>query len=128
MVQYSTAFRNACLDLWETTLGAGAVLHVFTTTKPTACSDADNGTAVVVITLAGDWASAASAGSKALATTFAANSTGTGTPTHYRIKTSGGTVVEQGVIGTDITILPTSISFVGQQVQLSTLTKTMPGA
>ena len=127
-VQYSTALRNACLDLWETTIGAGGALHIFATAKPANCAAGDNGTALAVITLTGNWASDAASGSKSLTAALATTAAGTGTPLHYRAKTSGGTVVEQGDISADMTVSPSAITFVGQQVQLQTWTKTMPGA
>jgi hypothetical protein len=133
-LQFSTALRNALLDSMETTIGAAPILEIRSGAPPANCAAADSGTLLASMTLPSDWMAAASGGSKAMSGTWqdlAANNTGTAG--HYRIKDSGGTTChEQGTVtatggGGDLTLDNTSIAS-GQQVSITSFTKTAPGA
>ncbi len=97
--QFSTAVRNARLDVIETTIGTSAVLKIRTGAAPANCAAADSGTVLVSITLPSDWMSAASAGVKDKAGTWQAAASGTGTAAHCRLYASDGTTCHgQGTV------------------------------
>ena len=134
-VQWSTTVRNALLDQWETTIGTSAVLRMYTGSAPSNCAAAATGSKIAEFSLASDWASTASSGSKALSST-PLSSTGLtpgGTLGYYRIYDSAGTTChEQGTItatggGGDMTVDNTSLS-TGQTINVTGFTKTAPGA
>jgi hypothetical protein len=133
-VQWSTPLRNALLDQFETTIGASAKLQIRSGAQPANCAAADSGTLIAEFALGADWMSAAAAGSKAFSglpiNVAAANA---GTAAHYRIKDNAGTTChEQGSVtatggGGDLTVDNTSVT-AGQNVQITSYTKTAPGA
>lgn len=91
--QFSTAARNAALDAIETAIGTSAILRIRTGAAPANCGTADSGTVLATATLPSDWLAAASAGSKALAGSWADSSAdAAGNAGHFRIYDSGGTV------------------------------------
>lgn len=110
-VQFSLSIRHARLDAIETTIGTGAIMRLRTGAPPANCGTADAGTVLASITLASDWAAAASAGAKAwnnLPVAFTGSASGT--LGHYRLYASDGTTChEQGTItvtggGGDMTV------------------------
>ena len=100
-VQLSESVRNARLDAIETTVGATAVLKVWTGAQPANCAAADSGTLLASLTLPADWMDAANAGSKAKAGTWQdASADGAGTAAHFRLYASDGTTCHmQGSCG-----------------------------
>jgi hypothetical protein len=91
-LQLSTAVRNARLDSIETTIGASAVLKIFTGSLPASCAAADSGTVLATLSLPSDWMAAASSGSKAKAGTWQdASADATGTAGYFRIYATDGT-------------------------------------
>lgn len=133
-IQFSVEVRNAMLDAIETTMGTSAKLQMWTGTPPANCAAAATGTKLVEISLASDWAAAATSGSKSLSslplvTTGLAN----GTAGYYRFTNSAGTTChEQGTVtaaggGGDI-IVDNPVMVSGQEVQVVAFTKTAPGA
>lgn len=133
-VQWSTALRNAVLDAWEAAMGAAVKVQLRTGAAPANCAAADTGTLVAEFTLASDWASAASNGSKALSgLPVSVNAAAAGVLGHYRFKDStGATCHEQGTItatggGGDMTVDNTNVAL-NQQVQITAYSKTAPGA
>lgn len=126
-VQLSVAVRNARLDAIETTIGATAILRIRTGAAPADCATADSGTVLATITCPSDWAAAAASGAKAKSGTWSDSSAdATGTPGHWRLYDSGGTVcgaqgtaaVGSGDLNFDGTITA------GQAVTISTFTLT----
>lgn len=120
-LQYSTAVRNARLDVVESTIGASAVLKIRTGAAPANCGTADSGTVLASCTLPPDWMAAASGGTKALSGTWQdASADATGTAAHFRLYASDGTTCgAQGTVtltggGGDMTVDNTS--FVAAQV------------
>lgn len=127
-LQYSATVRNAQLDAIETTVGASAVLKMFTGSPPANVATADSGTVLVTMTLPSDWMAAASSGSKAKSGTWEDTSAdGTGTAGHFRLYASDGTTCHaQGTItatggGGDMTLDNTSIT-TGQNVTVTSFT------
>jgi hypothetical protein len=99
-LQFAATLRNALLDQIETTIGTSPVLDTRTGSKPAATTDADTGTLLASVTCPSDWAAAAASGSKAKSGTWQDTSAdASGTPGHFRLKTSGGTVMIQGDAG-----------------------------
>jgi hypothetical protein len=128
-VQLDTLTRNAVLDAIETAVGTSPTLSIFTGSAPAATTDADSGTLLVAITLPSDWAAAASSGSKAKSGTWSATGAASGTPGHYRIKTSGSVVKIQGTagVGSGEISLDTTVSL-GGTVTISSATFTAGNA
>ena len=132
-LQFSTAVRNAMLDAIETTIGVSAVLKIRTGAAPANCGTADSGTVLATISLASDWAAAASGGTKAFSSLPVSDSSAdaTGTAAHYRLYASDGTTCgHQGTVGTSGTdMIVDSVSFTaGQAFNVTAWTWTAPGA
>lgn len=131
--QFSTAVRNAMLDAIETTIGTGAVLKIRTGAAPANCGAADSGTVLATITLASDWAAAASGGTKALSGLPVSDpvADNSGTAAHYRLYASDGTTCgNQGTVGTatsDLIVDSTAFT-AGQTFNITAWTWTAPGA
>ncbi len=90
--QFSVTLRNAQLDVYESTIGASAVLKIRTGSQPATCATADSGTVLATITLPADWMAAAASGAKAMSGTWSdASADATGTAEHFRIYASDGT-------------------------------------
>lgn len=133
-VKWSTTVRNAVLDAWETAIGTGAIIRIYTGSAPAAVGDASTGTLLVQYTLASDWAAAASGGTKSLnSVPISGTGADTGTAGYYRIFASNGTTChEQGTVtatggGGDMTISNTSITS-GQAVNITSFVLTAPRA
>lgn len=136
-LQFSTAVRNAMLDAIETATGTGAVLKVYDLTAgaPANCAAAITGTVLATITLASDWAAAASGGTKAWSSLPVTDSSadGTGIADFFRLFASDGTTChEQGTVtatggGGDMTVDNTSF-VIGQTFSVTAYTWTAPGA
>lgn len=128
-IQLSVNARNARLDAIESTAGTSAVLKIFATSIPANCATADNGTALVTITLPSDWMNAASSGSKTLLGSWSGTASSTGTAAHFRLYNSGATTCHmQGSVtatggGGDLILDSTSIVS-GATVTVSTFTLT----
>lgn len=120
-------------DAIESTIGTSPTLEIRTGAVPANAAAADSGTLLGTMTLPSDWLAAASSGVKALAGSWTTTAGATGTASHFRIKSSGGTVHAQGTItatggGGDLTLTSVSISFVGQQITATSFTFTVLGA
>lgn len=125
--QYSVAVRNAALDAKETTIGAGAILKVFSGAEPANCAAADPAGLLATITLPSDWMAAASTGSKVKSGTWSATASGTGTAASWRIYDSGLVACHIQGNTTDMTFDNTSIAS-GQTVTVNTFTLTAGNA
>lgn len=99
-LEISDVLANAILDQIESTIGTGPTLEIRTGSPPAETTMADSGTLLASMTLPSDWMNAASAGSKTkLGTWQDASADASGTPGHFRLKTSGGTCHIQGTAG-----------------------------
>jgi hypothetical protein len=133
-LQLGTTLRNAMLDAIETTAGTAAIIKIWSGSAPSTCGTADSGTKLVEFDLASDWASAASAGAKALSSTpISATAAATGTAGYFRLYDSTPTVCHmQGTVtatggGGDVTIDSLSIAS-GQTISITSWSITAPGA
>lgn len=127
---YSTTLRNNQLAQIEATIGTSPTFTVFDGAKPAACSDADAGTVLAILTLPSDWLTAPSGGSMSKNGTWSGTASGSGTAQYYRIKSSGGTCHMQGTCGmsgTDAIIDNDSIE-PGQTVTITAYSKTAGNA
>lgn len=98
-IQFSTAVRNARLDVVESTIGASAVLKIRSGAAPANPAAADAGTVLATLTLPSDWMANASAGVKALLGTWQdLSADASGTAGHFRIYDSTGATC--GIQGT----------------------------
>ena len=125
--QESVTVRNARLDAIETAIGTSAIMKIRTGAPPANCAAADSGTVVATINLPSDWMAAASAGSKAMLGTWQDTSAdATGTPGHFRVYDSGGSVCHlQGTVtftggGGDMTVDVSGNITAGQQFTIAT--------
>lgn len=134
-IQWSLAVRHARLDAIETAIGTGAKLQMFTGSPPANCAATATGTKLVDITLASDWAAAASGGVKAL-NNLPLNTTAAspgGTLGYYRFYDSAGTTChEQGTItatglGGDMTVDNAAVT-TGQTINITAFSKTEAGS
>jgi hypothetical protein len=92
-LQFSTAIRNGWLDLIESTIGTSAILEVRTGAPPATCATAASGTLLASMTLPSDWMAAAASGSVSKLGTWSDTAIdATGTPGHFRIYNSAGTI------------------------------------
>lgn len=134
-IQFSVAVRNAILDAIEATIGTGAVLKIRTGSQPASCATADSGSVLATITLASDWASAASGGTKSWSGVPVSDTSAddSGVAAHFRLYASDGTTChQQGSVtisggGGDIEV--DSVSFTaGQTFSITSWTWTAPNA
>lgn len=133
-LKFSEAYRNALLDLLETTIGVDAVLKLRTGAAPANVAAADSGTVVSTVQLPSDWMAAASGGQKAKSGTWTdASADAAGTIAHFRIYASNGTTAHmQGTVtitggGGDMTV-DNPVVEAGQNITISGFTLTAPGA
>lgn len=132
-LQLDAATRNAQADAVETTAGTSPVMSIYPGSTPANCAAADSGTALVAITLPSDWIGAASGGVKSLLGSWTANATATGTATHFRLKSSGGTCRMQGSVtatggGGDVTLTTAVVTSIGQAIAITGFTYTQGNA
>lgn len=133
-LQYSTAVRNARLDVVESTIGTSAILKIRTGSAPANCAAADSGTVLATLNLPSDWMAAASSGTKSKSGTWEDSSAdASGTAAHFRVYASDGTTCHmQGTVtvtggGGDMTV--DSVSFTaGQTFTVTSFTLTAGNA
>jgi hypothetical protein len=125
--QYSVAVRNAKLDQIEATIGASAVLKVFSGAEPANCAAADPAGLLCTISLPADWMAAAASGSKAKLGTWSAAASGAGTAASWRIYDSTATTCHIQGNTTDMTFDNTNIAS-GQTVTVTGFTITAGNA
>jgi hypothetical protein len=134
-LQFSTAVRNAIVNVIETTIGASAVLQIRSGAQAANCAAAPAGTLLAEIQLDADWLAAAAAGAAAFQTLpdSDASADNAGTAAHFELYDSTkatchmqGTVTASGG-GGDMTITNTSIAL-AQPVSFDSATITAPGA
>jgi len=121
------------LDAIESTISTAAVLKIRSGAQPASCATADSGTVLATINLGSDWASAASSGTKSLASlpVSDASADATGTAAHFRLYASDGTTCHcQGSVGTSAAdLIVDSTSFTATQAfSITSWTWTAPGA
>ena len=91
-LQFSVGVRNVMLDAIEATIGADAILRIYSGAKPATAADAATGTLLAEMALPTDWMDAAASGAKAKAGTWAdATANADGTAGYFRILDSTGT-------------------------------------
>lgn len=99
---FSLALRNARANLINTTVGSSCVITFYTGTRP--ATGGAITTALVSLTATGVFAPTTSTGVLTLTGFTTANAIAAGTATWFRIFTSGGTIVMDGSVGTDISL------------------------
>lgn len=99
-IQLSTTLRNARLDVIETTIGASAIMRMFTGAPPANVAAANSGTQLALLNLPSDYLAAAASGQKAKSGTWEdLSADAAGTLGHFRIYASDGTTCHmQGTI------------------------------
>jgi hypothetical protein len=125
-LEISATVRDAMLNAIETTIGTSPTLEIRTGAPPADLATADSGTLLADLALPSDWMAAASAGAKAKSGTWQDTSAdASGTPGHFRLKTSGGTASIQGTsaVGSGDLSFDATISL-GGTVTITTFTIT----
>lgn len=117
----NTAERNADRDRVVAAFPAGSTLRFYNGAVPAATAAA-TGTLIADITLPASPWDAATAGSAIKQGTWSTTTTLVGTPTYFRLANSAGTVIRQGVIGTDMNTF--TIATNGDGVAVSSWTVT----
>lgn len=120
MPGYNVLLRNAQLDAISTFAGAGALLQIFSGTKPATGAAITSQTKLAEFTLGSPFAAAAAAG--ALDVTLPADTVGlaAGTATWFRVvKADGTTHVLDGTAGTSGTELVLNTATVAVDVAVS---------
>lgn len=126
-MQYSTAVRNAKLDVVESTISTTPTLKIFSGAVPANCAASDPSGLLVSIALPSDWMAAASSGAKAKSGTWSGTASGAGTAVSWRIyDTAGPTCHIQGGLS-DLVLDNASIA-VSQVVTVTTFTLTAGNA
>jgi|SRR6478609_612801 len=130
-IQHSVAIRNAMNEAIEATIGTSAKLRIYSGSPPTNCASSPTGTLLVEFSLASDWSTASSGGSKALATVTGTAGIANGNAGHYRLCDSSGNCHEQGTVsqpggGGDAIIDNVAIA-IGQIVNVLSWVWTQPG-
>lgn len=133
-VQYSTAVRNAILASLPATMGASAKIQLWTGTQPANAGTASSGTKLAEWSLGSTYQGTPSAGVMTLASTpLSTTGLAAGNAGYYRfVDSTGATCHEQGSVtatggGGDLTIDNITIA-VSQSIQITSFTKTAPGA
>lgn len=131
-LQYSTAVRDARLDVVESTISTSAILKIRSGSVPANCATADAGTVLATVNLPSDWMAAASSGTKSMSGTWQDTSAdASGTAAHFRIYASDGTTCHiQGTVGTsgtDMIVDNTSFN-AGQSFTVTAFTLTAGNA
>jgi hypothetical protein len=107
--QYSVGMRNRQLDAKNTEWTSTSTLKIFTGAQPANCAAANSGSELVAMTLPATPLAAASSGQVTKSGTWSGVAGGSGTAGHYRVYKStvtfdGTTCVEQGAVGSDMTL------------------------
>lgn len=121
----STQAMGAAL---ATNIGSSAVLEIRSGTKPATPETTASGTLLVTLTISGSFSS--TGGVLTAADPASVAPTAAGTAGHFRLKTSGGTAVLDGTVGTSGTdmILGSTTITLGVNVDLGVPTFTVPVA
>ena len=121
---------NAQLTSWATDIGASPILELWDGAVPATLAATPAGTKIVSMTLPASPFGTAATGSISKSGTWSGTAiASTAAVTFYRIKTSGGVVVEQGLIGESGSvqlIIDNDTINIGQTVTVSTFTRTHP--
>jgi hypothetical protein len=130
-LKLATATRNAMLDAITSAVGVSGLLDIYSGTQPASPTTAiTTQTLLALLTCSSTFAAAASSG-VLTANTITADSSAnaSGTATWYRLKTSGGTGVVDGTVGTTSSdlVLNTASIVSGGPVSVTSFTYTAPG-
>jgi hypothetical protein len=100
-LSFSTTLRNNRLDQITTAAGSNAVLRIYSGTRPANVAASITGTLLAELTCNATFAPSASGGVLTLnSITADSSANATGTASHFRLSTSGGTAVIDGDVGT----------------------------
>ena len=132
-LQFSDTIRHDWLDRIEALIGPSPIMEIRTGDPPTNCAAVSTGTLLCTIQLPADWMAAAVGGLKTKLGLWAATTSVTGTPGHFRLFNSIYTIC--GMQGScseldfggdmEIDVVPISA---GRSFTVATFTLTAPGA
>ena len=128
-IVYAAALSNAQLDLITSQVGGSCLIEIYDGTQPAGPATGIT-TQHKLVTLTGNSTFAPAASGKVLTLNSITSGTGiyTGTAAWFRVKTSGGTALVDGTVGTsgaDMNLVNTSIA-VDQVVGITAFTVTNP--
>ena len=89
-VQLSVAVRNARVNAVPATVGASAVIKIFSGAEPADCAAADPAGLLATVSLPATWYAAASNGTGAMTGTWSGTASATGTAASFRVYDSTG--------------------------------------
>ncbi len=122
------AATNAATTAFASTAGAGTTLEIRTGANPSTPETAATGTLLAIVTIGAWTGTSDGSGNITAANPSAVTIAATGTAGHFRLKTSGGTALMDGTVGTsgaDINL--DSVSLVaGGTLDLGAPTLTIP--
>lgn len=122
--QKGVALRTAEAGVIETTVGATAILKLFSGAEPVNCAAADPAGLLATITLPADWLAAAAAGAVAKTGTWTGTGSAAGTIASWRIYDNAVTVCHMQGNVTDMTFDNTNVAN-GQAITVNTFSITM---
>ena len=136
MARFSTSYRNAAVDLFETHVGANPTIEWRTGSAPAQLTDPDITTLVGTSSPTGgaNWMAGASGGAGGMASLpLSTVSVATGVINYARLKSSGGTVHGQYSVSTiggggDCELTTTNITEIGQQILMTVFSHGVGGA
>jgi hypothetical protein len=120
--QYGTTLRNNRVGQIQSTVGASGVLKIFSGAEPANCAASDPSGLLCTITLPATFL-ASSGGVTALAGTWTASASATGTAATFRIYDGSSVCHVQGNCTTDLVLNNTSITS-GQTVNVTSFSVT----
>lgn len=126
-LQYGTTLRNGKMNSVNTTLGATAILRIFSGAVPANCAAADPSGLLATINLPATPFNAASAGAITKAGTWSTTGSAAGVAASWRIYDSGVVCQMQGNCSTDLVFNNTNIA-VSQPIEVTTFTLTSGNA
>lgn len=124
----AAASAQAMGSALATNIGAGATIEIRSGSKPATPETAATGTLLATVTISGSFTS--SGGVLTSADPASVSVAASGTAGYFRLKTSGGTAVLDGTVGTsgaDMNLSSTSL-VAGGTVDLGVVTLTVPVA
>lgn len=100
MLQFSTALRDARLNVIESTIGTAPMVRIRTGAPPANCGAADSGTVLATLNLPSDWLNPASGQQITMLGSWTdASADAAGTAGHFRIYNTAGTTCHmQGTV------------------------------
>lgn len=130
-IRYSAAARTTQMTALNTEIGNGAILRIYSGTRPASVAASITGTVLAELTCGSPFGTVSNGVLTAASITQDSSANATGTATHFRLFQSNGTTAvldgDVGTSGSDLNLTSTSITS-GQPVQITSFVLTRAGA